>query len=507
MKPNHSTPFRPFRNRVVISALTGVLATGGAIAAWSGEAGKTAEAAGLNVPLDENSVPRETLPQGSYAPVVKKVAPAVVKIETTTTVRHTQAEDTPDFNDPFWRQFFGHQFGGRPLPQGPQHEHGLGSGVIVTKDGYILTNNHVVDGASEVKVSLPDGREFTARVIGRDPKSDIAVVKIPADNLPTVAVADSDNVEVGDVVLAVGNPFGVGQTVTKGIVSATERGGMGLEDYENFIQTDAAINPGNSGGALVDIDGRLIGINTAILSRSGGSQGVGFAVPSDIARNVMQSLVAYGHVTRGYLGVAIQNVTPALADEFKLKEANGALVSDIVPDGPADKAGFKDGDVVLEFNGKKITDSRHLKLTVGDTKPGLTVPVEVLRNGSTETLKVTIKALPGKDDLAAADSSQTGDTGTLNGVGVADVDEQIRSQYNIPKNVNGAVITQVDPGSASAEAGLKPGEVIEEINHQAVKDAGEAVKLTEHPADKHTLLRIWADGGSHYVVVDESKAG
>jgi serine protease Do len=506
MKTNHSNYFR---NRVVISALTGALVTAGGMAAWSGEAGKSAEAASLNLPLDENSVPRDTLPQGSYAPVVKKVAPAVVKIETTTTVKHTQAEDTPDFNDPFWQQFFGHQFGGRQFrsgPQGPLHEHGLGSGVIVTKDGYILTNNHVVDGATEVRVSLPDGREFTAKVIGRDPKSDIAVVKIPADNLPTVAVADSDNVEVGDVVLAVGNPFGVGQTVTKGIVSATERGGMGIEDYENFIQTDAAINPGNSGGALVDINGRLIGINTAILSRSGGSQGLGFAVPSDIARNVMQSLVAYGHVTRGYLGVAIQNVTPELADEFKLKEANGALVSDIMPDSPAEKAGFKDGDVVLTFNGKKIADSRHLKLAVGDTKPGMTVPVEIRRNGSVATLQVTIKPLPGKDELAAADSDKTEDTGTLNGVGVADVDEQIRSQYNIPKNVSGAVITQVDPGSASAEAGLKPGEVIEEINHQAVKDAGEAVKLTEHPADKHTLLRIWADGGSHYVVVDESKA-
>jgi serine protease Do len=506
MKTKHSNSFR---NRVVISALTGALVTAGGVAAWSGEAGKSAEAPSLNLPLDENSVPRETLPQGSFAPVVKKVAPAVVKIETTTTVKSTPAENTPDFNDPFWQQFFGHQFGGRQFrsgPQGPLHEHGLGSGVIVTKDGYILTNNHVVDGATEVRVSLPDGREFTAKVIGRDPKSDIAVVKIPADNLPTVAVADSDNVEVGDVVLAVGNPFGVGQTVTKGIVSATERGGMGIEDYENFIQTDAAINPGNSGGALVDINGRLIGINTAILSRSGGSQGMGFAVPSDIARNVMQSLVAYGHVTRGYLGVAIQNVTPELADEFKLKEANGALVSDIMPDSPAEKAGFKDGDVVLEFNGKKIADSRHLKLAVGDTKPGMTVPVEILRNGSVTTLKVLIKPLPGKDELAAADSDKTEDTGTLNGVGVADVDEQVRSQYNIPKNVSGAVITQVDPGSASAEAGLKPGEVIEEINHQAVKDAGEAVKLTEHPADKHTLLRIWADGGSHYVVVDESKA-
>ena len=248
--------------------------------------------------------------------------------------------------------------------------------MVITKDGYILTNNHVVDGAKEVKVTLTDGREFTAKVIGRDPKTDIAVVKIDADNLPVVPLADSSKVKVGDVVLAVGNPFGVGQTVTEGIVSAKNRGNVGIEDYEDFIQTDAAINPGNSGGALVDIDGRLIGINTAILSDSGGSQGVGFAVPSDLARTVMESLVKDGHVTRGYLGVMIQNVTPALAQEFNLKETTGALIGDVVANGPADQAGFKEGDVVTEFNGQKITDSRQLQLTVAETSPGSKVTVE-----------------------------------------------------------------------------------------------------------------------------------
>jgi serine protease Do len=322
-----------------------------------------------------------------------------------------------------------------------------------------------------------------------------------------VPLADSDKVEVGDVVLAIGNPFGVGQTVTKGIVSATERAGMGIEDFEDFIQTDAAINPGNSGGALVDIEGRLIGVNTAILSRSGGSQGLGFAVPSDLAGNVMHNLIAYGHVTRGYLGVSIQNVTPVLADEFKLKEAEGALVSDVAPDSPAAKGGIKDGDVVLNFNGKKVTDSLHLRLAVADTKPGSTVPVEVLRNGDKQTLNVTVKQLPGTETLAENNAGNSNDTGTLNGVGVADLDQQARGQLNIPKDVSGALITQVDPASPSADAGLKPGDVIEEINHHAVKDANDAVSLTENPADKRTLLRIWANGGSHYVVVDESKAG
>ena len=505
MNTNYTTQFR---NRVVVPALAVALIAGGAAVALSEDLGKNAEHVNVTVPLDEKSVARDTLPHGSYAPVVKMVAPAVVKIETTTVVKNSPDQGTPDFNDPFWQQFFGNQFGQRmPHQQRQLRQHGLGSGVIVTKDGYILTNNHVVDGASEVKVTMTDGREFTAKVIGRDPKTDIAVVKIKADNLPTVPLADSDKVEVGDVALAVGNPFGVGQTVTKGIVSATGRAGMGIEDYEDFIQTDAAINPGNSGGALVDIDGRLIGINTAIMSRSGGSQGVGFAVPTDIARNVMQGLVAYGHVTRGYLGVMIQNVTPELADQFNLKQAHGALIGEVTPDSPASKAGLQDGDVVLDYNGKAITDSHHLQMAVADTQPGTTVPVVVLRNGSKENLNVTVKQLPGTEQLADNNADNAKDNGSLNGVGVADVDSQARQQFNIPKAVTGAVVTQVDPSSASADAGLKAGDVIEEINHHAVKDADQAVQLTEKStADKKTLLRVWANGGSHYVVIDESNA-
>ena len=500
-----------YRSRATIFALATALVAGGAVVALSEELGKSTgpERVNLNLPLDETSISRDSLPHGSYAPIVKKVAPAVVQIETTTTVNSPPEQEFPGFNDPFWQQFFGHQFGGRMVPRqpsGPMREHGLGSGVIVTKDGYILTNNHVVDGASEVKVTLPDGREFTAKVVGRDPKSDIAVVKVHADNLPTVPLADSDKVQVGDVVLAVGNPFGVGETVTRGIVSAKERSGLGIEDFEDFIQTDAAINPGNSGGALVDIDGRLIGVNTAILTRSGGSQGVGFAVPSDLARNVMDSLVEYGHVTRGYLGVMIQNVTPGLADEFHLKQANGALISDVTPDSPAAKAGFKDGDVVLEFNGKEIADSHTLQMDVMNTRPGATVPVKIERNGEKENLKVTVAQLPGTEQVAQNQSGNSQDTGTLNGVGVADLDQQARSEFNIPKHVTGAVITEVDPASPSADAGLKPGEVIEEINHHPVKNADEAVNLTtKSTPDKRTLLRIWGDGGSHYVVVDESK--
>jgi serine protease Do len=462
----------------------------------------------VNIQMDEASVNRDALPRGSYANVIKKVTPAVVKIVTTTKIEaDAMQQQMPGFDDPFWRHFFGDQSGGNSRGQmAPQIEHGLGSGVIVTKDGYIMTNNHVVDGAKEVKVTLQDGREFTAKVVGRDPKSDIAVVKIDATDLPTVSLADSEKVEVGDVVLAIGNPFGVGQTVTSGIVSAKNRGNMGIEDYEDFIQTDAAINPGNSGGALVDIDGRLIGINTAILSRSGGSQGVGFAIPSDLARNVMESLVKNGKVTRGYLGVVIQSITPDLEQEFNLKDNKGALVGDVVSNGPADKAGLKDGDVVTEFNGHPVMDSRRLQLEVASTAPGSTVPLTILRDGAKKSIDVTVKQLPGTDKLAQADSSSTEDNGTLNGVEVADLDQQAHQQFNVPKNIKGAVVTQVDPGSAAAEAGLKPGVVIQEINHQPVKSADEAVKLTEKSENnKRTLVRIWADGGSHYVVVDESK--
>ncbi|MGB7747736.1 MAG: DegQ family serine endoprotease [Verrucomicrobiia bacterium] len=502
-----TTLLNPLRLRLAVFCLAGAVVMAGSVLVLAQSSKPKVNPADLNVPVDKTAVPRDTLPRGSFAPIVDKVAPAVVKIEITATLQNTAMEDNPGFSDPFWRQFFGNQFGRNfhRHPMSPQTEHGVGSGVVITQDGYILTNNHVVDGANEVKVVLTDGREFTAKVIGRDPKTDVAVVKINADNLPVVPMADSDNVKVGDVVLAVGNPFGVGQTVTEGIVSAKNRGNMGIEDYEDFIQTDAAINPGNSGGALVDIEGRLIGINTAILSRSGGNQGVGFAVPSNLVRAVMESLIQNGHVTRGYLGVMIQNVTPALALEFNLKETAGALIGDVVPGGPADQAGFKEGDVVTKFNGQKITDSRQLQLVVAGTKPGLKVPVEILRNGDSKTLEVTVKQLPGTDSVAEAGAQNGKDPGTLNGVGVGDLDPQVREQFHIPDTVQGAVVTQVDPGSPAAEAGLKPGAVIESINRHPVKNGDDAVRLTAKAANKKTLVRIWDNGGSHFVVVDESK--
>jgi len=364
----------------------------------------------------------------------------------------------------------------------------------------------VVDDADEVKVSLQDGRVFTAKVIGKDPKSDVAVVKIDAHDLPAITFADSDKCEVGDLVLAIGNPFGIDQSVTRGIVSAKDRSAMDL-DYQDFIQTDAAINPGNSGGALVDADGRLIGINTAIYSRSGGNQGVGFAIPTSLARGVMESLIKYGKVTRGYLGVMIQDISPPLAKEFKLKSDNGALVGEVVPGGPAEKAGLKSGDVIEKFDGKPVTDSRHLKIEVARVAPGQTVSVEVLRDGSAKTFDVRVKELPGSDKLAENGGSDSDKSDTLQGVAVADLDSQARQQFHIPGHIKGAVVTQVEPESAAAEAGLKPGDVIMEINHHEVSGAEDAVKLTEHARERTTLLHVWSENGSHYMVVDESKAG
>ncbi len=316
-------------------------------------------------------------------------------------------------------------------------EHGLGSGVIVSADGYILTNNHVVGNASDIQVALNDGRQFTAKLVGADPQTDVAVVKINADNLPALTLTDSEKVEIGDVVLAIGNPFGIGQTVTKGIVSAKDRSTSGNGD-EDFIQTDAAINPGNSGGALVDTDGRLVGINSAILTHSGGNQGIGFAVPSNLCRWVMDSLVKNGRVERGLLGVMIQNLTPDLAKAFKLDRTTGALVGDVSPGSPADKAGLKSGDVITQFNGQPIQDASQLKLRVAETAPGTTAQLGVSRNGESKTFDVTLASALDKK-MAAADANRgTARKEALVGVGVADLDQKTRAELNIPENVQGA---------------------------------------------------------------------
>jgi serine protease Do len=466
----------------------------------------------IQLHVDRAPVNREAKTTTSFAPVVKKVSPSVVRVDITGKAKDMEIGESP-FDNPMLRRFFGDQLpqqgrrGGR-MQRAPR-EHGLGSGVIVTQDGYILTNNHVVENADKVHVTLDDGREFDAKVVGTDPKTDIAVVKVEATGLPYMQLADSDKIEVGDVTLAIGNPFGVGQTVTSGIISATGRAaGIGGPDfYEDFIQTDAAINPGNSGGALIDAEGRLIGINTAILSRTGGNNGIGFAVPVNLAKNVMEQLITNGKVVRGFLGVNIQTMTPALAKQFDLKDTKGALISEVTPNSPAEKAGLKSGDVIMEFNGKPVKDSRHLKLAVGATAPGTKAPVKVLREGKSKELTVTLKELP-SDQMAGNDNKSAADTDALDGVTVGDVDSNVRQQFNLPRDLKGAVVTDVDPDSASYAAGLRPGDVVLEIDRKPVNNAEEAVKLSENIKNKSSiLLRVWSKGGSHYLVVDESKVG
>ena len=484
-------------------------------------AADTPKTATVAISVNETPIPREMgKTVTSFAPVVKKVAQSVVQVDVSTKPKQVRmpAQQMP-LNDELLRRFFGDQFsqGNQPQIYQTPRQYGLGSGVIVSRDGYIISNNHVVDGADTIKVSLNDGRKFTAKVVGRDPKTDVAVLKIDAKDLPFITLANSDNLEVGDVCLAIGNPFGIGQTVTMGIVSATGRNNVAVgevpDNYEDFIQTDAAINPGNSGGALVDAEGRLIGINTAILSRSGGNQGIGFAVPVNLARNVMESLVTKGTVVRGFLGIGLQDINPDLAEAFKLKDdQRGALVGEIVPGSPAEKAGFKSGDVILDFNNKTVTDSGHLRLQVAGIAPGSTVPAKILRDGKQETLTVTVGEKPGAEQVAKADSKGSDSSDSLNGVTVADIDPRTARQMNVPANVKGAIITDVDQDSAAYEAGLRPGAVILEINHKPVRSADDAVKLTEKMKDKKTLLKVWnrdpnGTAGTRYLVVDESKAG
>lgn len=504
---------RSILGRLRLTWLSAVVAAAGLAVGLTqfaeGKAGKPdAKPEPPKVAVDNAPVKRDTKLTTSFAPVVKKVSPSVVNVFISSTPKNVSFNGPQMFDEPFFRQFFGDDFspGNRGRKEQRPRQRGLGSGVVVTKDGYILTNNHVVDNADEIKVAFSDGREFTGKVVGKDPKTDIAVLKIDAKDLPAVEFANSENIEVGDLVLAVGNPFGVGQTVTMGMVSAMGRGNMGL-DYEDFIQTDAAINPGNSGGALIDAEGRLVGINTAILSRSGGNQGIGFAVPSNLARNVMESLIKDGRVVRGFLGVSIQDVTPALSSQFKLKQSGGALVGDVTAKSPAEKAGLESGDVILEFNGKPVKDSRHLKLQVAATAPGTKVPVKIFRDGATKNIEVTPRELP-RTEVASRDGSRDSKSSdALDGVTVDDLSAASRRELSLPEHIKGALVTNVEPNSPAYEAGLRKGDIIQEINRKPVASADQAVELSEKIKNDKVLLRVWSRGGSRYVVVDETKAG
>ncbi|MBM4134637.1 MAG: DegQ family serine endoprotease [Nitrospira sp.] len=470
-----------------------------ALAFWAGDY-TPASLASDAAPQLASTTPAPPVAGNGFAQIAKSVTPAVVNI-TATASRTSRGRET-DLRDQM-EEFFGHPGRPRgPVPPGERHgdgHGGVGSGVIVSPDGYIVTNNHVVEGAQELAVTLPDKREFRGKIVGTDPKTDLAVIKVDGHDLPFVPWGDSSQLQVGEYVLAVGNPFGLNSTVTLGIVSALGRGRMGITQYEDFIQTDAAINPGNSGGALVNQAGKLVGINTAIISQTGGYQGVGFAVPVSMARPVYDSLVATGKVVRGYLGVGIQDLNQELAKSFDLKEAKGALVSNVAEDSPAEQAGLKQGDVIVGYQGAPIEDAVVLQRKVTRTPVGTKVPVQVVRNGKAMDLTVTVGEQPGDVRVASAEPATDH---ALAGLAVQGLDPKTARDLGLSGKTQGVLVVEVDPDSVVARAGIAPGDVIREINKQPVKSVQEFEKIASGlKKDQHILLLVNRHGASLFISV------
>jgi len=431
----------------------------------------------------------------AFSEIASAVSPAVVNISTTKVVRRDTLPFSEDPFFDFFRPF--HDFG---LPK-KWKEQSLGSGVIISSDGYIITNNHVVEKSEDIRVTLYDKRSFRGKVVGADPKTDIAVVKVSANSLPTVRWGDSDRLQVGEFVLAIGNPFGLSHTVTMGIISAVGRANVGIADYEDFIQTDAAINPGNSGGPLVNIRGELIGINTAIFSRSGGYQGIGFAVPSNMAHLVVDQLIRQGKIVRGWLGVTIQDVTPELSQKFGLKDSKGALVSDISKGSPAEKAGIMRGDVILEFNGKEIKSVGGLRNMVSQSKVGSQVTLKILRGGREYKLTAVIVELPREMAEAPQEPSPEDiQRNSFSGVTVMDLTRDIARQLGLGSTERGAVVVKVEPGSAADEAGLRKGDVIQEIDKKRITGLEDFNRIAGAIGPGETALLFINRGGRRFYI-------
>jgi len=485
---------------VLLAALAGGALLSSGLKHWSNHSVFGAPKFDVTIAHDSSPVLLGSLSNG-FASVLKPALPAVVNIHTSKLVK-PHGNMSPFFNDPFFRQFFGDQFGqGKPTPQ---REQSLGSGVIVTSDGTILTNNHVIDGASDIKVYLNDKRQFPAKLIGADPMTDIAVLKIDATGLATLPLGDSSKLQVGDVVLAIGEPFGLGGTATMGIVSAKGRGGLGIENYEDFIQTDAAINPGNSGGAMIDLHGSLIGINTAILSgNGGGNQGIGFAIPINMARKVMDQISAHGKVVRGYMGVHIQDVTPELAKQFGLRQGGGVLISDVAPDKPAARAGIKKGDVILALNGETVDSANPLRLAISQMPPDSTIKLTIWRDGRTQEINVTLAELP--ETAEKLGTTEEGTSSALGGVNVQNLTPDLSEELQLPAGTHGVVVTSVDPSSPAAAAGLDRGVVILEVNHKNVSSVDQFKQALAGTKDQQVLLLVMfpnQGGASRYMVVE-----
>ncbi|MDH5528157.1 MAG: DegQ family serine endoprotease [Nitrospirota bacterium] len=420
----------------------------------------------------------------TFVEIAEQVTPAVVGISTVSVV--SEGGETPFFSDPYFRWFFGDR---TPHPRDHEEE-GLGSGVLVSPDGLILTNAHVVDGADHIRVTLVDRRAFKATVVGVDKKTDLAVLRIDGENLPWAQFGDSSGLRAGEVVLAIGNPFGLSRTVTMGIVSAVGRQAVGITDYEDFIQTDAAINPGNSGGAMVNTRGELIGINTAIFTQSGGYEGIGFAIPADLARNVMKSLVEKGRVVRGWLGVSIQEVTAELADQFGLDSPRGALVTDVFKDSPAERAGVMRGDVILSVGGKEISKLTELRLLVAATEVGSKVELQVQRDGRVKRMHVVLGEFPEESATAKAQPGKPEPRfdNVFGGIEAADLDRELARRFQVEAKGSGVMVVDVDPGSAASRAGLIPGDMILEIDRQEVTGMADYRRIAGKVGPKQRVL-------------------
>jgi serine protease Do len=496
----------------VPAAVAGAFALGAALFVGHGRV----SAASNTPPLDDNSIAALTSIDHAMEAVAAKVTPAVVNVAVTARpnadeMAQNGGNDQLQQLPPGLRQFFGPM-----LPQGQQQqqqlEHGVGSGVIVSPDGYIVTNNHVVDGATQIRVTMNDRRVFPAKVVGTDKLTDLAVIKINATNLPTITWGDSTRLEPGQTVLAFGSPFGYFQfSVTRGIVSAVNRPNPYSDDARKpggFIQTDAAINPGNSGGPLVNAHGELIGINTFIITNNGSFAGAGFAIPSQLVRATSDQLIKNGKVEHGYLGININDVTPANSDFFHLKDASGAIVAQVTPDSPAGNGGLKQGDVVTELNGQKIDNAGSLQVQVSEMQPGTPIKLGVMRNGEPMTLNVTVGQYHGKSEQASNEGENGSQKGKI-GVAVANLDDQTRQQFNVPDQVKGVVVQDVKPGSPADDAGLQPGDVIEEVDRKPAASASDFVgEVHAAPADKDLLLLVWSHGNASYRTVhpDQSLA-
>ena len=438
--------------------------------------------------------------KNGYASIIDPALPAVVNISSTKLVK--QQNDFPgfSFNDPLFQHFFGEQFGNQQATPQTEREYSLGSGVIVNPDGYLLTNNHVVSGASDIEVFTQDKKKFKAKLVGTDPRTDIAVLKIDATSLPSLTLGDSSHLKVGDVVFAIGDPFSVGETATMGIVSAIRRAlGGTIEHYEDFIQTDAAINPGNSGGALLDMHGDLIGINTAILTGgSGGNQGVGFAIPIDMARNVMEQIVTHGKVIRGHLGVAVQTVDADMAKAFGLGKGGGALVAEVTPGSPAAKAGIERGDIIFDLDGQPVNTPEDLSVHIAELAPGSVIHLKVSRNGQTRDVDVALDEL--SETASASASSKTG-TNALEGVEVQNLTPAIANDLRISAGTPGVVVTSVDSSSAAAAADMERGDVIQEVNRKPVRNVAEYNAAVSAAHGQSVLLLAKRGATTRYVVI------